>query len=197
MENLRNVSIKEFKIKRGLKISSKKEAIYYALNYLEDNLKVFESYLLDWVDWLEDKEEEAHILSLIEWSDEENLKDFENSGMKIEKGFCKQFINNIYSIIEECKKSIVDNKQKHFIKKLKLLKNMVENSWFFHDIYCSHSYLNPYGDEDCGFYFLTPILVPELCSIRNIVDITRKIYETATNTYYKWSFDYYSKEVHS
>ena len=47
-----------------------------------------------------------------------------NSEMKIEKGFCKQFINNIYSIIEECKKSIVDNKQKYFIKRLKLIKRI-------------------------------------------------------------------------
>lgn len=185
-----NEEKKDFEIKRGLEISSIRQSFYYALTFLEDNLKVFENYFLDWTDWFEDKYEEEYILGLIEEGAIEDLEAFKNSGVKIEKGFCKKFIDNIYNLIRECKDCIKNNDLMLFIPKIKLLKDIINKLWQFFKIYTSHSYHNPFGDDDCGFYFLTPIIVPVRTGILNIIDIIDDIYKNIDNDYFRWDFDY-------
>lgn len=98
-------------IKRGTEITNGKEATIYTLEFLKDNVKLYSLYLLDWGKVLENENSEVKefaINKLYECGEEGKTPFLINT--KLEKGICKNIINEIITKIDNTKRVIIEDK---------------------------------------------------------------------------------------
>lgn len=156
MENEKIMSViadKENKIKRGPEITTMKESLIYALTYMKECLERESKYILDWSDWIEDKDSFEYWVSLQENMGEDELIE-EMKKIEIKKGLCKNSIDGVISEIEDFITALVNNKCELNIElRIENLTNKVNELVTLRDLYNNHIYYNsPYSDfHNTGF----------------------------------------------
>lgn len=191
-ELLNNENKKENVSINVLEISVTKGAILYTLDFLEENVKLYEKYFLHWTCWFEDETEKEYIQNSISESscfiDEE--EDFVNmvKNFDFKKGSCKKIFDNIYIDIKNCRESLQYDK---FVLKtnIGILKHELEKiRAYVVYVYCEHSYLNPYTD-DCELYYHI-LNIPLFIGRLNISDILEELCDELEEKCFDLNFDY-------